>query len=41
MTQQDAKATASTLLDANLFDVSGPIRINYSSSSITAAPSLF
>lgn len=35
MTQQDAKATASTLLDANLFDVAGPIRINYSSSSIT------
>lgn len=37
MTQQGAKATASTLLDANLFDVAGLIRINYSSSSITAS----
>ena len=36
MEQQDAMAIANQLLDANLFDITGPIRINYSSSSIKA-----
>jgi hypothetical protein len=31
---------ASQLFDANLFDIVGPIRINYSSSSITGVPLL-
>jgi len=36
MEQQDATAIANQLVDANLFDITGPIRINYSSSSIKA-----
>ena len=32
--EQDATAIANQLVDANLFDITGPIRINYSSSSI-------
>ena len=38
MTRNDARTTASTLVDANLFQVDGPIRINYSSSSINGQP---
>ena len=34
--EQDATAIANQLVDANLFDITGPIRINYSSSSIKA-----
>jgi hypothetical protein len=37
MNPEDA-AIANQLLDANLFEIVGPIRINYSSSSITGAP---
>jgi len=40
MTNQDARATASALVEANLFDIVAPIRINYASSSITGAPRL-
>ena len=40
MTQQDATATAGALFDANLFDIVGPIRINYSTSSISGTPRL-
>jgi hypothetical protein len=36
MEQQDATAIPNQLADANLFDITGPIRINYSSSSIKA-----
>ena len=32
----EREAIANQLLDANLFDITGPIRINYSSSSIKA-----
>jgi hypothetical protein len=38
MEQQDATAIANQLVDANLFDIAGPIRINYSSSSIRGVP---
>jgi hypothetical protein len=38
MEQHDATAIANQLVDANLFDITGPIRINYSSSSIRAVP---
>jgi hypothetical protein len=38
MEQQDATAIANQLVDANLFDITGPIRINYSSSSIRGVP---
>ena len=38
MKHEDAAATANVLFDANLFDIAGPIRINYSSSSITGVP---
>jgi hypothetical protein len=38
MEQQDATAIANQLVDANLFDITGPIRINYSSTSITGVP---
>jgi hypothetical protein len=38
MEQQDATAIASQLFDANLFNITGPIRINYSSSSIRGVP---
>ena len=34
--EQDATAIPNQLTDANLFDITGPIRINYSSSSIKA-----
>lgn len=40
MTYEDGPAIAQELFDANLFDIAGPIRINYSSSSITGAPLL-
>ena len=36
--EQDATAIANQLVDANLFDITGPIRINYSSTSITGGP---
>jgi hypothetical protein len=36
--EQDATAIAHQLVDANLFDITGPIRINYSSTSITGVP---
>src|SRR3954467_10980264 len=35
---QEALAPAPTLDEANLFDITGPIVINYSRSSITGAP---
>lgn len=38
MSQESATATATQLADANLFDVTGPITINYSRSSITGRP---
>ena len=38
MEQQDATAIVNQLVDANLFDITGPIRINYSSSSIRGVP---
>jgi hypothetical protein len=38
MEQQDATAIANQLVDANLFNITGPIRINYSSTSITGVP---
>src|SRR5205085_641244 len=38
MEQQDAAAIANHLFDANLFDLTAPIRINYSSSSIRGVP---
>ena len=40
MTTDEARAVASTLVDANLFEIVGPIRINYSSSSINGLPHL-
>ena len=40
MEYEDAAATATQLFDANLFDIVGPIHINYSSSSITGVPLL-
>lgn len=36
--EQDTTAIAKQLADANLFDIAGPIRINYSSSSISGVP---
>jgi hypothetical protein len=36
--EQDATAIANQLVDANLFDITGPIRINYSSTSISGVP---
>ncbi|MEU4419641.1 hypothetical protein AB0F81_03385 [Actinoplanes sp. NPDC024001] len=36
----DTEAAAKPLADANQFDITGPIRINYSSTSITGAPLL-
>ena len=35
---RDSEAIANQLVDANLFDITGPIRINYSSTSITGVP---
>jgi len=40
MTDQDATAIAVQLFDANLFDIVGPIHVNYTSSSITGTPRL-
>jgi hypothetical protein len=40
MTQQEASATAVRLFDASLFDIVGPIHINYATSSITGTPRL-
>ena len=36
--EQDATAIANQLADANLFDITGPIRINYSASSFQGGP---
>jgi hypothetical protein len=36
--EQDATAIANQLVDANLFNLTGPIRINYSSTSISGVP---
>ena len=36
--EQDATAIANQLVDANLFDITGPIRLNYSSTSISGVP---
>jgi hypothetical protein len=38
MEQRDATAIANQLVDANLLDITGPVRINYSSSSIRGVP---
>jgi hypothetical protein len=38
MEYKNATAITNQLFDANLFDIAGPIRINYSSSSITGDP---
>lgn len=38
MEQPDATAIANQLVDANRFDITGPIRINYSSTSISGVP---
>lgn len=38
MTNPEARASAGALLDANLFDIVGPIHLNYSSSSIAGVP---
>ena len=38
MEHEDAAAVANQLFEANLFDITGPIRINYSSSSIRGVP---
>jgi hypothetical protein len=38
MTDQHAAATPDALVDANVFDIVGPIRINFSSSSISGVP---
>jgi hypothetical protein len=35
---RESEAMANQLVDANLFDITGPIRINYSSTSITGVP---
>jgi hypothetical protein len=35
---RESEAIANQLVDANLFDITGPIRINYSSSSIRGVP---
>ena len=40
MTQQEASATAVPLFDASLFDIVGPIHVNYATSSITGTPRL-
>lgn len=40
MKRDDEAAATKTLFDANLFDITGPIQINYSSSSITGKPLL-
>jgi hypothetical protein len=40
MTHQQASATAVPLFDASLFDIVGPIRLNYATSSITGTPRL-
>ena len=40
MTNDQAKTAAPPLFDANLFDVTGPIRINFSRSSIIGRPQL-
>ena len=40
MEYEDGATIAKQLFDANLFDIAGPIRINYSSSSITGPPLL-
>jgi hypothetical protein len=38
MTDQNATAIAVQLFDANLFDIIGPIHVNYTSSSINGTP---
>ena len=38
MTHQQASATAVPLFDASLFDIVGPIHVNYTTSSITGTP---
>src|SRR4029450_7218978 len=38
MGYEDPTAVANQLFDATLFDIAGPIHVNYSSSSITGAP---
>lgn len=40
MTEQHARASAGVLVDANLFDIVGPISINYSRSTINGVPLL-
>jgi hypothetical protein len=35
---RESEAIANQLVDANLFNITGPIRINYSSTSITGVP---
>jgi hypothetical protein len=40
MTDQDATATAVQVNEANLFDIAGPIHINYTTTSITGTPRL-
>jgi hypothetical protein len=35
---RESEAMANQLVDANLFNITGPIRINYSSTSITGVP---
>jgi len=38
MEQQDATAIANQLVDANLFNITGPVRVNYSASSFQGGP---
>jgi hypothetical protein len=40
MTTEDLAVTGTALTEANLFDISGPIRISYARSSITGEPQL-
>jgi hypothetical protein len=40
MTHQQASPTAVPLFDASLFDILGPIHVNYATSSITGTPRL-
>ncbi len=40
MTHQQASTSAVSLFDASLFDIAGPIRINYATSSISGTPRL-
>ncbi len=40
MTTQRAKTATPQLFDANLFDVTGPVRVNFSRSSIAGRPQL-